>query len=473
MSNNERDSRLDILNSLLATPHRKLEQVTRLHRQMIERDPVFYGRLAAWYQANGDARDHKEVFVASLLASELEEHRGAGFVMLQGFPPDEVARIVDYLKKHIGKVPRSARTAVREYLRSLEAEPVKLDRADTKARKAMKHLYSTLHIKPGERADAVLFKGAPPQDGLAIALKRLAKASTAAEQAALVVEHAIPFTAALDALKKMAPSVIAALVSRMSPQELIDDLKALKSSGALDNDEVKALVDEKLAAAAKSEREAAHGLGAAADAARLGEAITRRLQLTDEAKRQGRISRPTALLVDKSGSKQDAIEVGKQLAAMISSITVADLFVYAFDTLPYQVQAGGPGLKDWERAFKRIKAGGSTSIGAALVPLRIKKQVIEQIVLVTDEDENTPPFFVDAYESYRRELNIAPGVIIVKVGQAGDRIERKLREKRVRFDTFAFAGDHNSLTNLVPLLSRPARLEMLVEILGTPLPARD
>ena len=40
-------------------------------------------------------------------------------------------------------------------------------------------------------------------------------------------------------------------------------------------------------------------------------------------------------------------------------------------------------------------------------------------------------------------------------------------------DTFTFAGDYYSLPNLVPLLSRPSRLELLLEILETPLPVRD
>jgi hypothetical protein len=192
MSNNERDLRLDILNSLLTTPHRKLEQVGEVHKQMVERDPIFYGHLAVWYQANGDVRDHKEVFVANLLASKIDEHREAGFVLLQEFPPYEVARVVDFMKQQLGKVPRSARTAVARYLRTREADPAFFDRAALRGRKAMKHLYSTLHIKPGARADAVLFKEAPPEDSVAFALKRLAKASSPAEQAEIIVECRIP-----------------------------------------------------------------------------------------------------------------------------------------------------------------------------------------------------------------------------------------------------------------------------------------
>jgi hypothetical protein len=39
------------------------------------------------------------------------------------------------------------------------------------------------------------------------------------------------------------------------------------------------------------------------------------------------------ILVDKSGSMEDVIAVGKQLTALISAITQAELFVYAFYTM--------------------------------------------------------------------------------------------------------------------------------------------
>ncbi|HEY9876483.1 MAG TPA: hypothetical protein V6D12_23860, partial [Candidatus Obscuribacterales bacterium] len=116
----ERDLRLDMLNSLLTTPHRQLEQVAKVHEEMVQRDPIFYGHLAAWYQHQGDVRDHKEVFIGNLLTSSLTEHRDAGFVLLQEFPPYQVARIVDFMKQQRDKLPCSARTAVRRYLKERE-----------------------------------------------------------------------------------------------------------------------------------------------------------------------------------------------------------------------------------------------------------------------------------------------------------------------------------------------------------------
>lgn len=475
MNTTERDLRLDMLNSLLTTPHRQLEQVTQLHEEMVRRDPIFYGHLAVWYQHTGDVRDHKEVFVGNLLSSKLTEHRDAGFVMLQEFPPYQVARIVDFLKVHRGKLPRSTRTAVRRYLKEREKNPAFFDRAALRARKAMKHLYATLHIKPSDRADAVLFKDKPPEDSLAYMLKLLAIASSPLEQAQLIVDHKIPYTVAVGAIKQLTPTVLVALINSMSPQEVINNLKSLQARGAMDNPQVKALIDEKLEQAQSDSRVSALKGRIAADSTQLDADTAARLErvMDEQVKKRGKITKPTALLVDKSSSMENAIEVGKRIAALISGITEADLFVYAFDTLPYPVKASGNQLSDWEKAFEHLKAGGATSIGSPLEAMRLRKQLVEQIILVTDEGENTAPYFAETYDAYKRDLKVEPSVVVVKVGYAYNWLEQRLQERQAQVDTFTFAGDYYSLPNLIPLLSRPSRLELLMEILETPLPVRD
>jgi hypothetical protein len=475
MHSTERDLRLDILNSLLTTPHRQLELVGKLHEDMVQRDPIFYGHLAVWYQQVGEVRDHKEVFVGNLLTSKISEHRAAGFVMLQEFPPYQVARIVDFLKVYRGKLPRSTRTAVRRYLKQREQNPVFFDRAALRARKAMKHLYASLHIKPSQRADAVLFKDNPPEDSLAYALKLVSIADSPLEQAQLIVEYNIPYAIAVGAIKQLTPTVLVALINSMSPQEVINNLKSLQTRGAMENPQVKEMINEKLEAAQTDVRVAALKGKVAAGATALDADTAARLEkvMDEQVKRRGKITKATALLVDKSASMESAIEVGKRIAALISGITEAELFVYAFDTLPYPVKASGSQLSDWEKAFQHIKAGGATSIGSTLEAMRLRKQRVEQIILVTDEGENTAPYFASTYEAYKRDLLLEPSVLVVKVGYAYDWLEKRLQEKQVQVDSFTFAGDYYSLPNLIPFLSRPSRLELLMEILETPLPMRN
>ena len=473
--NSENDLRLEILNSLLTTPHRKLEDVAGVHKDMRELDPLFYGHLAVWYQSEGTVRDHKEVFVANLLASDLPEHREAGFVLLQKLPPYQVARAVNCLKQHIGRVPRSARTAVVEYLRERESAPAKFDRAALRARKAMKGLYAGLHIRPSARADLVLFKNKPPEGSLAAVVKTLARAETPLAQAEAIVKFKIPYPVAVGALKTLTPTVLVALIDTMSPSETINNLKSLKARGAFEHPEVKALIDAKLAEARTDHRVSAFKAKVAAEAVELDQDTVAALDGVADAqiKSKGRIARPTALLVDKSGSMDCAIEVGKQLAAMICGVADEAPVVYAFDTMPYQVEASGTDLAVWEQAFKHIKAGGGTSLGCPLAAMQKKGQRVEQIIVVTDEGENVAPYFVDAYREYARALLVDPNVIIVKVGQACNYTEQALTRASVPFDTFTFSGDYYSLPNLIPMLARPSRLELLLDIMAIPLPVRE
>ena len=471
----EQDLRLEMLNSLLTTPHRKLEQVAQLHHNMISQDPLFYGHLAVWYQKNGEVRDHKEVFIGNLLTSALEAHRDAGFMMLQNFAPYQVARIVDFMKQQKNKMPRSARTAVNRYLKKREANPKHFDRAALRGRKAMKHLYATLHIKPNPRADAILFKGKPPEDSLAYALKTLAKAETPAQQAQIIVECKIPYTIAVGAVKQVTPMVLVALINAMTPQEVINNLKSLKAKGAMDNEDVKALINEKLEKAKKDTRVSALKSRVASKTTELDEDTQAQLdQIMDQQiKQKGKISKPTALLVDKSASMTSAIEIGKQISTLISGVTDADLFVYAFDTIAYPIKSKGKTLAHWEKAFANITAGNATSIGAPVDVMTKKKQFVEQFIIITDEGENTSPYFDKAFDKYCKEFNIIPNVIVVKVGYAYGHLEKKLQEKKVQVDTLEFKGDYYSLPNLIPLLSCPSRLDLLMEIMDLELPERD
>src|SRR5262249_6711174 len=59
----EEDIRLELMNTLLQTPHRDLGKIWPIHEAMAQKDPNFYVHLAAWYDEHGEVRDHKEMFM--------------------------------------------------------------------------------------------------------------------------------------------------------------------------------------------------------------------------------------------------------------------------------------------------------------------------------------------------------------------------------------------------------------------------
>ncbi|HEV8190793.1 MAG TPA: hypothetical protein VGP82_04815 [Ktedonobacterales bacterium] len=507
----ERDVRLALLNTLLTTPHRDLASVLPLHRELLAADPRFYVRVAAWYADNGSVRDHQEMFVIMLGLSQHEGHRDAGLALLRRLPPYEVARVVDFIKgrqvkRHVPKaeaegvstrvrrkkgervemekkieqvglfvnVPRSMRTEIARYLREREAHPSRLDSAILHGRSGLKRLYAGLHIKPSARAQAILFAEAPPEDSVLFQVKALARAEDPAEQARAIVEHKIPYRVAVSVIKQMSPTVLAALIDAMTPQEVINNVGALKRRGAFDNADVKALIEAKLEAAKGDKRVSAYKAKVAVAAAEVSEDVAAKLDAVTEAqvKAKGQINRATALLIDKSGSMSQAIEVGRQLGAMISAICTSDLFAYAFDTIAYPIEVEGTSLADWERALSGINANGGTSCGVALDWMRKKGQRVEQVIMVTDEGENTAPHFRDAYEAYATEVGVRPDVFFVKVGTTSDQLERDCNALGVAPTAFVFGGDYYALTNVIPLLSRPSLQDLLMEILEYPLPER-
>jgi hypothetical protein len=519
MMTTEQDLRLKLFNTLLTTPHRDLDSIYLVHQEILKADPRFYVQLAAWYFVEGEVRDHKEVFVTCLALSDFPGHRDVGLALLRKLPPYEVGRIVDFVKGGMvrrrvrrgravesvterqglfGNVPRSMRTEVTRYLREREADADWFDSSVLQARQAMKRLYAGLHIVPSARAQAILFDENPPPDSRLFALKQIARAQTPAEQARAIVEHRIPYRVAASAVKKMTPTVLVALIERMSPQELINSLGSLRERGALDNPEVKALVEAKLEKAQTSERVSAFKAKKAIEASGVGEDVAQKLEAVTEAqvRAKGTIKRSTALLVDKSGSMQIAIEIGKQIAAMIAGVCEAPLLVYAFDSIAYPIgvppkhdgtvgflaslrrhKAIAPptapaSLADWERVFAGIQAGGQTSCGVAVEMMRRQGQAVEEIVMVTVEGENTPPRFVEALLRYRAELKVEPHVVFVKTRGAVSLLEVECQRARIDYDVYQFTGDYYALPNLLPLLSRPTKLDLLLEIMAYPLPVR-
>lgn len=469
----ELDIRVQILNSFLATPHGKLADLAPLHVNAISRDPLFYGHLAVWHAGNGEVRDHKVLFVAHLLTSDFAEHREAGWVLLQRLPPHMVARMLDHAKRTIGKAPRMLKSAVTAYLRALEAGPERFDRAALRSRKDIKHLYASLRIAPGPRAQSILFDDQPPDDSPLAALKALARATDPAEQARMIVEQAIPYTTAVGALKAMAPSVLVALIAVMTPQEAINHLASLKKRGAFDSPEVKALIEEKLKAAENDKRVSTLKATRALANVALDEETAALLTEVTDRRVAGitRIVRPTALFVDKSGSMTEAITVAKEVAALVSAVC-AQFRVLAFDTDVFEVVAPGAERSAWEKAFKLVRADGGTSIGAPLAKLTRERHYVEQVMIITDMGENNAPLLHEAYAAYVREMGVGPQVTIVAVGGRNEGFLSRLQAQGVPLTVWEFKGDYYSLPNLLPLLALPSRAELVEQVMAAPLPRR-
>lgn len=457
--------RQKLLNSFLRASHGDLATFGVIHREALARDPVFYAHIARWYFEKGTIRDHHELFVAHLLTSPFKEHRDHAKVLMQYLRPYQVGRVVKYSKEVLNYSTRALKTAVTLYLRRRENNPLWFDEHVIRRRDAMKYLYATLHIRPSQRASKVLFEDDPPQDSRVYIAKQLEKlVERPDEQARLILKHKIHYTAAMGTIKSFTPAILFALASVMTPQQVINNLKFFERRGALNDRDIRAVVEQKLKNGQKESRVqdfkslvALSKLNADANlAGELMELTHKRL------KDKGQIKVPTALFVDKSGSMEQCIEIGKLLASMCSTIATSDLYVYAFDTNSFEVKPKGNEFSCWERAFAPITANNATSIGAPFS--RLMNREVDQIVIISDGEENSAPKFKDMLQKYEKLHNKTLKVFFVKVASNNETpLEKDMAEEAMT--VINFNGDYYNLPNVIPMLCAGNSFEMVDEVL--------
>jgi len=181
----------------------------------------------------------------------------------------------------------------------------------------------------------------------------------------------------------------------------------------------------------------------------------------------GTINRRTALFVDMSGCRRHSVPVGRRIASVLAALATSTIHTYAFDSLAYPLEAPNVAPASWTDAIAGLSGGESTAIGAPLEAMRMKAQIVEQIAIVTDGRENSRPRFVDVFHGYRMQLGVRPSVVVIRVGDYSHAFEHTLRENDVEVRGVAFDGP-GSLSRLVQTLSRPSRLDTLVDRVGGP-----
>lgn len=509
MVSQEEDKRVKILNSFLESPHGELAKTFVLHKEILRDDPEFYGHLATWYVKTGDVRDHRHAFIAVLLNSSYPGHRDAGCYFLRNLAPYEVKKVEEYYRLHLsdgkivkhksgkrkvngkeevasngshlagGSLPSAAKEELTYFWWEQELDRSRMDQTMLMSRKQMRELIRRWHIPHSEYVDQVLFTNNPPSDSAFSKLKDIAQTEDPTEQAKMVFENKIPFRVAMSLFKKMTPAAWLAVIERMSTSDLINHMGNFQKRGVLENADLKALIDKKIHGGAKDKRVSALKIKDAVKAANLNEEDAKVLnELADtRVKAHGRIKKPTVLLVDKSSSLNQAIDVAKQLGALISSIMDdgVPLEVIAFDSMPIPVKVPGKkSLADWEKAFQHVTAQGSTACGAGLAWLTRNAIRVEQIVIITDEGENHTPHFVPAYQEYVKKVGETPHVIIIRVGSAAKILELGCKQAGISVDVHVIgkASDKYSLTNILPMLTGGSKLDVLMDVMSEDLPRR-
>ncbi|HEX2970849.1 MAG TPA: hypothetical protein VHP11_00860 [Tepidisphaeraceae bacterium] len=163
-----------------------------------------------------------------------------------------------------------------------------------------------------------------------------------------------------------------------------------------------------------------------------------------------RITRPTAILIDKSQSMGRTITLGQRVLELVSPLCQAGLHAYAFDTMAYAIRRNAADAGRWDGVMSRIVPGGFKACGAAVECMRMNRERVEQLVLITDQRENASPTFVEAYQTYAQAMGVLPRVRIIRPLDSSGWLEHRCYKAGVPFETLDEEADE--LSSLIPLL---------------------
>lgn len=172
------------------------------------------------------------------------------------------------------------------------------------------------------------------------------------------------------------------------------------------------------------------------------------------------------ILADRSPSMSASIEAGKQLAGLLSHRVKGKVYLVFFDAGPTTYDVTGKTLDQIEQMTKHITTGSATSIGCGVKWLRSKKHDVDGIVLLTDGQENHPPYFVEEYKKLANE----PALYWVEMYGGYETISSQLSKAGIQCTTFNVRQnfDEYAMLNVVNVL-KPQVYGFLEEVMETPL----
>jgi hypothetical protein len=222
--------------------------------------------------------------------------------------------------------------------------------------------------------------------------------------------------------------------------------------------------------------------GVAAEAVGEGAIKEKLLDLQNRQVKNLSIDGDWLVLVDKSGSMDEAIETGRYVAALLTAAVSGDVHMVFFDNAPRGMQVTGKSFEEISKITKSINANGGTSIGCALQWALEANVEAHGIVVFTDGGENAYPYFFEVYQKYAKKYDREVPVYFYWVWpramasnfhgyalqQEAGRFERSLQN--IPYTKFDLRGgvDYYSLPNLVQTM-RTNRFSLVDEIYATPL----
>jgi len=452
----------------MQVPHGDLAATLQVHKQVRDRNPLFYAKFAVWFMENGTVRDHKVAFLQTLFDAKEPELREVAWMLTQDMPLELVYRMVDK------QYPRTMRSAVINKLANEEGMTMQFH--ILRAKKQLKRLVKRMHIptskSENENLQAIgkeLFSKTPE---LRAVFKQLLETQDPEEITKLLRKSRLPAYIAVSSIKVRNPKVMRALIDNMSPSELLQSLnmlgrlKVLEPNLQVVMDKIQRAINDKRIQAMR-----VHNIRKYLDAELVPPVIFDLLSkvTVEKVRKAGKLKGKTSIHIDLSGSMEVAIAVARELAITLALASETPPTIYTASTTPNEVKPRVYNSQALEDAFRLLRPAGGTPLGAGVALMNRKNEECDTIILITDEGENTPPFFMDEYN----KMMWHPQIIIVRIPTSEQpSLSDNLQRAKIPYETVTVEKvDQYSLDQIVRLVGK-SPFDTVVEIMSQDLPQR-
>lgn len=468
-------SRNQLVNQIIQIEHGNLDNFLKTGLIAAKDEPELFAHLIAWNEKKGEIRDSKLALPIIALRGEsdkeLFENAIAHLCLLD---PRNLVRAIEFNKKIKNITPPSGamlKYAVKEYLKIREANKGWWTRTALQHRKSLKALYALYHVKPNRFAQDVLFDRKKPKGSVFEALANL-KNMNPLEAAGTILHYKIPFIVAVGAVGgiKNNTDIILALIEQTSGNELINSTGMFSRLGVFQNPVLKVAFDQAVERAKKDKRTTTYKANKAVEKITDKKAIKKIQEVHEEKLEQlGTIDGSWLVLVDRSGSMRQAIEIGKFVGASIAERVKDSVYLVFFDTSPTKYDITGKSLDEIKEMTKRVMPGGATSISCGLDMMLQNNIAVNGIAIVSDGGENRSPLFADVYKKYVNKIGIEPTVYLLHVPGDPDDFSRYCKERDVQVQKLDVSRvDYYAIPNLIKTL-RSNMYSLVDEMMNIPL----
>lgn len=402
-------------NTFYADKNELLQEAEEMHSQMATEAPEFMAKALIFARNNGFMR-LQPLFGLTKLPNGYFAKAFSRVVLI---PPDLQDFLTMLKGQGRGEGGRAVKRQVAKFLNNIsEYWAVKYNGRGRGY--SLGDLVATAHPKPKDARQEAIFRylrGKPYDTSLVPqidAFEKLKKAGTSEEIVRLIAEGRLPHEVVTGTVKPDR-KVWDALVPQMPVFALLRHLNALDRAGVLDDN--KELIQKKLTdpeVLSKSKILPFRFVAAfkKVEKSWVKDVLRQAVELTFS--NLPDIPGKTAVFLDVSGSMQGQyIEVGSVFALALYKKTGGNGIFWTFNT---KVRDPRPSLHDSILTqAENIHATGGTDTGAPVRKLAGENIKVDNIIIITDEQQNTGSPFYGELAAYRRKVNPAAKAFVIDV----------------------------------------------------------